>query len=261
MPSPFPGMDPYLEQPDFWPEIHNRLITLIADTLIPQVRPKYRVAIEKRIYELNAPQNGDNSLLVGIPDVSVNRQTTSSPLNVAVAAPPTQPLTVQLPLPERIKQTYLEIRNLSTQEVVTAIEILSPVNKRTGEGRDTYLTKRQKILGSSTNLIEIDLLRQGEPMPMINPPSLTHYRVLVSDFTQRPKADLYAFNVQQSLPQFTVPLRSEDPWPTLDLQAILNQVYDRGGYDYVVDYQPDPIPPLSATDTAWMREVLDSQQG
>ena len=31
MPSPFPGLDPYLEQPDYWPECHSRLIVAIAE--------------------------------------------------------------------------------------------------------------------------------------------------------------------------------------------------------------------------------------
>lgn len=262
MPPIFPGMDPYLEQPDFWPEVHHWLISGIAEALIPQVRPKYRVAIEKRIYEVNAgEQNGGDSLLVGIPDVSIKRQSNSEtlPSNVAVAAPPTQPVTVHLPIPEPIKQAYLEIRDLTTKEVVTAIEILSPVNKRVGEGREIYLKKRQRILGSCTNLVEIDLLRQGQPMPMLNSPPQSHYRVLVSSFAQRPQGDLYAFNLPQSLPRFAVPLRSEDEWPILDLQAILNQVYERGGYDYVIDYQGNPIPPLSEGDQAWMVNLLQQQ--
>ncbi len=135
----FPGMDPYLEHPNFWPEVHHWLISLIAETLMPQIRPKYEVRIEKRIYEVNDTNdtNGKRSLLIGIPDAMI-------------------------PVPTRIKHVYLEVRDMETGWVVTAIEILSPVNKRSGEGRMSYLQKRQGILVSLTNLVEIDLLRGGE---------------------------------------------------------------------------------------------------
>ena len=61
MPNPFPGMNPYLESPDFWPEVHHLLIGILQESLVPQLVPKYRVAIEKRIYEIKEEQ----SLLVG----------------------------------------------------------------------------------------------------------------------------------------------------------------------------------------------------
>ncbi len=261
MSSPFPGMDPYLEHPDFWPEVHSRLIVAIADTLVPQVRPKYRVAIEKRVYEIGSTNdNGNaNSLLVGIPDIAIKRQPTdpdSGRSNVAIALPATQPVTVTVPIPEHIKQAYLEVRDLATGSVVTAIEILSPVNKRSGDGRDTYLIKRQRVLGSFTHLIEIDLLRGWEPMPMLNCDITSDYRVLVSRKDRRPSADLYAFNLRSPLPSFPIPLRSGDTEPTIDLQTILNTVYDRAGYDYAIDYTQPTVPPLSNTDTVWVDALL-----
>lgn len=125
MPSPFPGMDPYLEHPELWPGVHTRLIVAIADLLVPQLRPKYRVAVEVRMYETS----GEKSLLVGIPDVTVQRPfraTNPGGLNVAVSSPPTQPLLVAVPMPETVKEGYLEVREVGTGEVVTAIEVLSP---------------------------------------------------------------------------------------------------------------------------------------
>lgn len=255
MSSPFPGMNPYLEHPDFWPEVHHWLISLIAETLVPQVRPKYRVAIEKRVYEIGTSNGNGNSLLVGIPDIAIKRQPTdpdSLRSNVAIALPATQPVTVTVPVPEYIKQAYLEVRDLATGSVVTAIEILSPVNKRSGDGRDTYLKKRQRILGSLTHLVEIDLLRGWEPMPMLNCDITSDYRVLVSRQDRRPSADLYAFNLRSPLPSFPIPLRSEDTESTIDLQRILNTVYDRAGYDYAIDYTQPTVPPLSETDKVWI---------
>ena len=250
MPSPFPGVDPYLEHPDFWPGIHNLLIAEIARFLSPQLRPKYRVAVEVRMYETS----GKNSVGVGIPDITVQRRATgSNPSmpNVAVLSPPAQPVTVTLPIPEIIKEAYLEIRQVETREVVTTIEILSPTNKRPGKGRQMYEKKREKILSSRTHLIEIDLLRRGEPMPVFGNNIDSQYRILVCRGNRLPAGDMYPFNIQNSIPAFPIPLRPEDSEPIVDLQMLFNQVYDIAGYDMEIDYCREPIPALSETDAAW----------
>ena len=261
MPSPFPGMDPYLEHPDFWQETHHWLISLIAESLVPQIRPKYEIAIEKRIYQIdNTNDNNDDSLLVGISDVAIKRQpnTPDVPTRSVAIATLTVPTTVKVPAPEKIKQTYLEVREMATRQVVTAIEILSPLNKRSGDGRITYLKKRQSILGSLTHLVEIDLLRKGEPMPVLNNPIQSDYRVLVSRSNRRPLAELYAFNLGDSLPIFLLPLREEDIEPIVNLPELFAGVYDRAGYDYRIDYNRDPIPSLSEQNLVWANQLLQA---
>jgi hypothetical protein len=263
MPSPFPGMDPYLEHPDFWQETHNRLIVAIADTIMPQIRPKYEIAIDKRIYEITDPNdsNGD-SLLVGIPDVAIKRQpnTPNVPTRSVATLAVTVPTTVKVPTSEKIKQTYLEVREMATKQVVTAIEILSPVNKRSGEGRITYLKKRQSILGSLTHLVEIDLLRKWESMPILNNSIHSDYRVLVSRSDRRPLAELYAFNLRDSLPIFLLPLREEDVEPIVNLPELFAGIYDRAGYDYRIDYDRDPVPSLSEENRVWAKELLQAME-
>lgn len=264
MPSPFPGFDPYLEHPDFWPEVHSRLIVALADALVPQVRPKYEVAIEKRIYEIN-PSNGDNSLLVGVPDLAVKRQSSNinqSPFQIAlaVASSPVQPMRVTVPIPEKIKQNYLEVRDRGTGLVVTVVEILSPVNKRPGEGRESYLQKRQRILGSLTNLVEIDLIRSFQKMPILGNNIESDYRVLISRHSHRPEAELYAFNLKDSLPIFYLPLRSEDSEPIVNLQQLFTEIYDKAGYDYRIDYTSEILPPLSEQDRVWVQELLEKEE-
>ncbi|NEP11469.1 MAG: DUF4058 family protein [Symploca sp. SIO2C1] len=261
MSSPFPGMDPYLEHPDFWAEVHSRLIIAIADFLVPYIRPKYRVAIKKRIYEVSET-DGDNLLLVGIPGTAVNRQPTNQDLqksNIAMVSPAVQPVTITLPMPGLIKQSYLQVQELATGQVVTAIEILSPVNKRSGGERAMYLKKRQKILGSLTHLVEIDLLRGWHPMPTLKNDIQTDYRILVSREACRPQADLYGFSLQEPIPTFSLPLRSEDIEPVVDLQALLNEIYDQAGYDYVIDYRREPVPPLSKEDSGWVNNLLQNK--
>lgn len=262
MPSPFTGMNPYLEQPEVWSQVHKWLTILIAQTLNPQLRPKYRVAIEERVYETK----GDDSLLVGIPDdvVVQSSQTTqttdkTSSVNIAVATPPVKPVKITLPMTETVREWYLEVRQVETGEVITVIEIISPKNKRPGEGRIKYESKREKILDSLTHLVEIDLLRQGKPMPMNGQEIPSHYRIVVSRASERPQADLYGINLQQEIPSFPLPLQPGDTDPVINLQELLHRLYEQGSYDLAINYAGEPIPPLSTTDAAWVDKVLREQ--
>jgi Protein of unknown function (DUF4058) len=206
--NPFPGMNPYLEHPELWHQVHNRLIVGIADAIADQVAPKYFVSIEQRIYQII----------------------------------------------HTIKERYLEVREVATKELITVIEVLSPTNKRS-EGRSLYETKRIKILTSMTNLVEIDLLRSGKPM-MVQGASPSQYRILVSRSIDRPNADLFAFDLQEEIPDFPVPLRGEMPEPIVRLQSILNETYRRGRLDLLINYSIDPIPSLKEHDRLWIQEIL-----
>jgi hypothetical protein len=254
MPSPFPGMNPYLEHPDRWSTVHNRLIVALADVLTPQLLPKYQVDIEKRVYEVI----GVNALLVGRPDVTVQRPRDTEPIvstNRGVSSATTEPVPVTVPMLEEVREAYLEVKETATQIVVTAIEILSPTNKR-GEGRQKYQQKRQQVLNSRTHLIEIDLLRDGEALPIAGSTISSSYRILVSRANTRPMADLYPFNLADRIPSFPIPLQSDDVEPMIDLQLLLNQVYERSGYDYFIDYHTDPLPPLSQGELVWVDRLL-----
>ncbi len=254
MPSPFPGMDPYLENPEIWSEVHHWLLTGIAEFLVGQLRPKYRVAVEKRIYQTT----DETSLLVGIPDVIVAKAipTGRAGSSTAIATPP-QPVTVNLPMPEEVRESYLEVREVGTGEVITTIEVLSPKNKRSGEGRNAYETKRRRILGSLTHLVEIDLLRAGTPMTILNPTISSQYRILVSRSDRRPSADLYAFNLPDSIPIFSLPLQRQDMEPLVNLQVILQSIYDRAGFDLAINYDRSAVPPLTGEDLAWAEKIIE----
>lgn len=257
MPSPFPGMNPYLERKDLWPEVHHWLVTLLAGTLVAQLRPKYRVAIEHRVYEM---VDGE-VLLVGIPDVTV-AQGSLLPQTTAPAAPTLtlpQPQSVAVPMPQEVREAYLEVRDVATGLVVTTIELLSPKNKQAGEGRIAYESKRLKVLGSHANLVEVDLLRAGKAMetrPAGRSPSHlfeSAYQILVSRANDRPRADLYQFSLQDTIPQYVLPLRQGDTEPIVDLQALLHRVYDEAGLDLAIDYRQAPPPPqLSMEEMKWM---------
>jgi len=240
-------MNPFLERPDLWHEVHHGLISSIAYALTPQVRPKYRVAIEVRIYreELEEP-------FVGRPDVAVLHEQTAVAYTVAT----TLPRPVRVPVFDEIREGYLEVREVATNNVITAIEILSLSNKRPSKGRQAYETKRNHVLASATHLVEIDLLRAGEPMRMFDTGASSDYRILVSRAERRPRADLYAFSVRQPIPSFPIPLQREDTEPRLDVQTLLHELYDRAGFDLAIDYRSDPMPPLSEADAAWADALL-----
>ena len=152
------------------------------------------------------------------------------------------------------------MREVATSEVVTAIEILSPVNKRSGEGRKQYEGKRNKVLGSSTHLVEVDLLRKGQPMPVYHSNMRTHYRILVSRGNRRPQGDLYTFNLPDRIPSFPLPLKSGDKEPLIDLQLLLSNVYDQASYDLAIDYHQEPVPSLSAEDGVWLNNRLINRE-
>ncbi|MGB3294779.1 MAG: DUF4058 family protein [Phormidesmis sp.] len=257
MPSPFPGMDPYLENPQLWPEVHSRLIVAIADTLAPSLHPKYYAAIEKRTYL----DTLEDSILVGIPDVSVadkNEDKPASKQSNPSTATLSQPEVVTLPIPEEVTERYLEIRDTETAAVITAIEILSPKNKRPGEGRTAYVRKRQRVLATQTHFIEIDLLRNHTAMP-VGTQTQTDYRILVSRSDTRPKAELYRFNIQNLIPRFALPLNLDDLEPTLDLKTISDEIYDRAGYSFRIDYQKPAQPALSLEDQQWATRVVNAK--
>ncbi|MFM9264428.1 DUF4058 family protein [Tychonema sp. BBK16] len=258
MANPFPGMNPYLESPDFWPSVHNRLIVAIADWLTPQLLPKYLVDIEQRIYQIS----GEEALLIGIPDVTIQRThnpRTETNSNVAVATPPAKSLKVTIPLPLELKETYLQVVEIETKQVVTVIEVLSPANKRPGKGREIYERKREKVFSSNSHLVEIDLLRSYQPLPVFGNDIEASYRILVSRANQKPLGDLYLFNLPDIIPQFPLPLRAGDVEPIVDLQALLNGVYDRAAYDFRIDYTAAPVVALSEADAAWADSWLEER--
>jgi hypothetical protein len=246
-------MDPYLERPALGPDLHNRLIVFLANDLSPRVRPRYYVSIEERIYTAE----GSELLLAGRADVAMIQPAMAS-LGAAETAGTHSPagVMVDVPMPEEIRETFLEVRTVEQDHVVTVLEILSPTNKRVGEGREQYLRKRRRVLGSTTHLVEIDLLRDGERMPIrgIAPPG--EYRILISRQEIRPNAELIVFAVRQPIPTFSLPLLPGDPEPGVDLNRLFHELFEVAGYDLRIDYREDADPPLEGENATWADALL-----
>jgi hypothetical protein len=255
--SPFPGMDPYLEAPTIWPDVHTSLMTIVGEQLIPLLVPKYLAELETHV----VIGRFDDDLQVVLPDVSVTNPDVSAEGSSAVAVAAPAPVQVRVPLdvPTRLVSVY--IRQRETARLVAVIELLSPVNKRRGKGREEYLEKRRTFLTSPVHLIEIDLLRSYPRMPFDDPLPRAHYMVMVCKAGERPLSSVWPISVRQPLPTIPIPLLPPDPPVPLNLAQALRNAYERARYDLRVDYHKPPVPPLSPTDAAWAAALLGPLEG
>lgn len=256
MASIFPGMDPYLEGPATWPGLHASLIIGIKRYLQPHLLPKYYAEAGERLYI----ENAQHSIY---PDVAIFKRSLAGIRETSSTVVADEPRVVYSDYQQR--EHFLEIREVSSNEVVSIIEVLSPSNKKPGaNGRDLYLRKQQEVLASSVHLIEIDLLRDGVATVTAAPGRLLgkghyDYVVCVSRSDRRGEIEVYTSCMQQRLPRPKIPLRPSDDDLTLDLTPVFVQCYEEGGYGYRLDYTaPPPAPKLIPEDEAWLDSLLSS---
>ena len=264
MPSPFPGMDPYLESPAFWRDLHHNLISAIAWLLNRDLPQGFAATIDERVYVVPPDRHF-------FPDVSVARRLQGSPSQpnrlggTATIAPPAgdEPIVISL-RDEPVRESFVEIRTASgARDLIAVIEVLSPANKElASEGREQYRRKQQELLESDTHLLEIDLLRSGEhtvaaPIWAVSA-EVVHWNYIVCLHRARRRWE-YAFwpiTVRQNLPHVTVPLSIDQADVPIDLQAAFERAYETGPYQRFVEYDQEPIPPLSAEDDDWADALL-----
>lgn len=254
MRCPFPGMDPYVERSAIWPDFHDRLITHIGETLQPSLRPRYAALTQDRLYVVESGRPIR-------PDVSVVRTSVERNLPTGLAlAELDAPVIVELSR-EEIRQPLLYIiEPAAGNRIVTAIEVLSPDNKRSGPGRDSYLNKQQELWEAGAHLIEIDLLRAGRSTVRVPEEELDrlaphHYLVSVTRCVPT-QCELYGFALQQRLPRIKVPLANGDPDITLDLQAVFQRCWESGPYPELLQYDAPPPGELEANELDWCRQQL-----
>ncbi|MEZ0264294.1 MAG: DUF4058 family protein [Phycisphaerae bacterium] len=255
MPSPFPGMDPYLEQEDVWEDFHESFVLGLRSAIVGSLGARYYAKVEQRLYihELAA----DRRRLISKADVGVTTDeprpgsgTADALVDLARA-----PAYTTVPLAVDVERSgYIEIRSVEDDALVTVVEMLSPSNKRPGGDRDQYLGKRYQLLQSRTHLVEIDLLRGGPRMPMTEAPA-TPYCVLVSAAESRPRAAVWPIALADTLPAIGVPLLPGDNWVAADLQAIMCQVYDLAQYGRHI-YRGSPTPPLRGAEAIWAKQFV-----
>ncbi len=254
MPSPFPGMDPFLES-YLWPDVHATLASNIRQRLVPLLRPKYVVRLEVSVVEDKAPEE---EIGVMYPDVDILRDWSkqSSPVksSVATAATPAT-LTVPVLTPVTVKLISVHILDRAGGQLVTSIEILSPVNKHE-PGANDYQLKRQRMIEAGIHLIEFDLLRRGKRA--IKHPQLKQASYVIAlTRAKTGRTDIWSLSLKDALPKIPLPLLPIDDDVILDVQTLLTDCYDEAAYELSIDYTETPPPPeLSDEDKQFVQGLL-----
>lgn len=257
MPSPFPGMDPWLENPEGWTGVHARMITRSSDFLQPQLNSLgYFVDIEERIYI----EESERTVVPDLVVVDAQRTRPATGVTHAAVLEADVPMLVRSISDEEIKERSLQIFSRDNKQLVTQIEIISHSNKQSKTGRELYIRKRRELLSAEVNVVEIDLLRAGNPIVDLDRRARKEvgpcdYLVSVVRHGQI-EHEVYAIQLRERLPRIRVPLRDESPDVVLDLQLVFEQVYASGPYRVRIEYDSPPIPPLSSSDQEWADAIL-----
>lgn len=223
MPSPFPGMDPYLENPKLWPAFQHQLLACLYQILLPGLVDRYRARVGTRGY------------------------VSETPLFTSV-------------IREQYSEEFIEIRNRTDGKLVTLLEVVSPANKTTPAGRQAYLDARQVAVAQKAGIVEIDLVMQGKPTLTYSRDGLPEYdfAVTVTRSNAPDRYEIYTATLQKRLPKFKLPLAADDRDALLDLQAAFARAYDLGTFANQIDYKGGPHPdvPLSTEYKTWTDELL-----
>ena len=221
MPSPFPGMDPYLESETLWPPFQHQLVLCLYQILLPGLVDRYRARVGQRHY-------GTEQALF----TSVVR--------------------------EEHNEEFIEIRQRTDGKLITLLDVVSPANKVTAAGRAAYLEKRREGKQANANLVEIDLVLQGQPTLEYSRDGLPEwdYAVTVTRAAQPERHEIYSATLQKRLPRFRLPLAADDRDTVLDLHASFTRCYDQGGFASQIDYLRDPPVRLADEDRQWVHELL-----
>lgn len=254
--SPFPGMDPWLEQ--YWLDIHPALITYSRDLL----QARLPSGLRARMQEWLLVEEEDGKPRSIYPDVALIEHPGARGGDATSAVAVAEPVFVRLDEPR--KQTRIEILDMSTGgKAITLIEILSPSNKFHGPGRVLYQRKQREVMEAGVSLVEIDLLRDGNwtmlaPFHKVPAQRRATYNASVFRSWKWNQLEIYPLPMRQPLPAIPVPLRPTDEDAKLELQTLIEMAYRNGGYD-TIDYTKPPYPPLHSDEAAWAAEVLKNR--
>ena len=225
MASPFPGMDPYLEDDKRWNAFQPHLVQALYQMLLPGLMDRYRARIGERLY------SSEQALFTSI-------------------------------VREEHKEPFIEVRQRSDGRLITLIEVISPANKLTSEGRAHYLERRSEVKGLNAHVVEIDLVLQGQTLIEYAKDSAPtwDYAVVVTRWTHPDRYEIYSATLPKRLPRFRVPLASDDRDTVLDLQAAVGRAYDQGDFHKLIDYTRDPATRLSDENRRWLDERLKEEK-
>ena len=261
MPSPFPGMDPYLESPVVWPGFHDKLVVQTVAVLQPQLRARgYFADSNERVWltEPHRPVYPDNVILQHRQPVA-SSEAENADTTTALAD---EPVVIRLADVE-IRESFVEIYDQASNQIVTGIEFISPTNKSDHEGRRRYQQKQEETRNAGIHLVEIDLIRRGPSVIDVSADMLDtlapHDYIVHLGRRQSIDIELYPISLRERLPRIRLPLKTGDADATLDLQDVFNRCYEIGPYPERLDYRQPPGPPLQPNDEIWLDELLKTQ--
>jgi hypothetical protein len=246
-------MDPYLEDPAFWPDFHHWFLTCWCESLLRILPAAYDVRFNERV---NLVQLDANTIKVVYPDLAILEQTRSKGQPIHHEGTLLlEPVTLPHVALEEVRETFIEIHHRRDRTLVTVLELLSPANKH-GNGAFEYGLKRIEILRQRVHLVEVDLLIGGERVSMAKPLPAGVYYSFVTRASNRSLCDVYATTLKQPLPTIPIPLLPRDDEPSVDLQKVFESAFERGRYADVLDYGKEPKAKLSKRDAVWLKQRL-----
>jgi hypothetical protein len=259
-------MDPYIEASGLWGDFHSHLIEKIGEKLADVAPEHYLVRTGERSYVVLVESEGQKTHAF-LPDVSISaprgrgRRANKGGTVLAEPGGETEPVTMRAFIQEEHREAFVEIYEVTDdQRLVTSIEVLSPSNKRHGtEGWDLYQRKRQSLLLGNVSLVEIDLLRGGKRMPMLDPWPDSPYTILVA----RAKSQVcrvWRATFRRSLPAIPVPLSQPDSDISIELQPMIEDIYQRFRYARSIDYGKPLTPPFNDADTRWLKRKMQTDR-
>jgi Protein of unknown function (DUF4058) len=254
MKSPFPGMDPFLEQPAYWPDFHFTFINYWREAVADALPAHYEATLGERVYLV---EHDPELRKLGFPDIAVTHDAPSAPAPGASSGGTAtlEPVTIPLAILEGPRETYIEILYQPDHSLVATLELLSPANKEQ-PGRTEYLAKRRALLFQQVHLVELDLLLGGHRLPLERPLPAADYYYLVSRADRRPDCEVHRWTLPTPLPTLPIPLRAPDQDILVDLGAVFATAYARGRFFRRVNHAGSMPAVLGKRNQGWVEDVL-----
>jgi Protein of unknown function (DUF4058) len=248
MPPRFPGIDPYLEAQDYWPDFHSTYIVTCREAIASRLPDHYEARIDERIRLVDLSDAEAKDFL---PDVAVSRRAMETAHQVeAVAVLELEPVMIPRIILEEVRETFIRVIHRTDRKLVTVVELLSPDNKA-GTGYGAYMAKRDDLCRGEVHLVELDFLAGGHRMPMAGPLPPGDAFAIVARWNRRPVCEVYPWSIRRPLPTIRFPLLAPEPDVALDLAAIFATTFERGRYARSIDYQAPLAIGLNPEDRAW----------
>jgi hypothetical protein len=251
MPSPFPGVDPYLEAQGYWPDFHATFLNYWRESIAEGLPDEYEIRLEERVKLVDVEAERNYQIRPDLAVVHSNRGPggASSPAGAAVLDPETIPTVIL----DEDRENYLKILHRPDRKLVTVLELLSPANKAEPDRRD-YLTRRNAVLRQAVHLVELDLLAAGQRLPMQRPLPPGDFFAIVARWEQRPDCQVYSWTLRHPLPILPIPLKAPDPDLAINLAEVYQTAFERGRYARSIDYRAPLNLPFLPEDRDWAEQ-------